>query len=99
MSQDEDRSVIRRFVSPPAFPIVVGPWTTDWTEHVAPQNPGTDSLKALLCNFIVNSGLSVVITVHRSPHARLEKPFKQFRTIHAQRILEILIWSGTEAVD
>src|SRR5438045_2229330 len=41
MSQDEDRNVIRRVVSPPAFPVHVRPGTANWPEHVPSENPCT----------------------------------------------------------
>src|SRR5216684_8762985 len=52
MRQHEDRRVIRRLVAPPALPAAVGPRAPDWTEHVAPKNPGADSGKALLRDFV-----------------------------------------------
>src|SRR6266446_5714381 len=45
MRQHEDRGVIRRLVAPPALPAVVQPWASDRTEHIASENPGTDSGK------------------------------------------------------
>src|SRR4030095_970662 len=46
MRQCEDRRVMR-LVVPPTFPAVVRPWTLNRTKHVAPENPGADSGKAL----------------------------------------------------
>src|SRR5712692_9991713 len=63
MRQHEDGRVIRRPVAPPALPTVVRPRTSDRTEHVAPENPGTDSRKALLRNSVIDPRLSIVITV------------------------------------
>src|SRR6266404_2347410 len=77
MRQDEDRRVIRRLVAPPALPAVVRPRAADGAEHVAPQNPGTDSGKALLGNSVVDSRLSIVVAVHPPPHARMEEPLHQ----------------------
>src|SRR5437879_9424843 len=71
MRQHEDRRVIRRLVAPPALPAVVRPRAPHWTEHVAPENPGTDSGKALLRDSIVDSRLSIVMAVHLPPHARV----------------------------
>src|ERR1700693_3994177 len=59
MRQHEDRRVIRRLVAPPALPAVVRPRASDRTEHVAPENPGTDSGKALLRNSVIDARLSV----------------------------------------
>src|SRR3989454_884575 len=67
MRQHEDGRVIRRLVAPPAPPAVVRPRAPDGTEHVAPENPGTDSGKALLRNSVVDSRLSIVMAVHPAP--------------------------------
>src|SRR3989454_10349452 len=53
MRQREDGRVIRRLFAPPALPAVVRPRAPDRTEQVAPENPGTDSGEALLCNAVV----------------------------------------------
>src|SRR6266446_4969318 len=99
MRQHEDGRVIRRLVAPPALPALVRPRAPDRTEHVAPENPGTDSGKALLRNSVVDSRLSIVMAVHLPPHACIEEPLHQLRAPDAERILEILARPGTVAVD
>src|SRR5438874_1869679 len=99
MRQHEDGRVIRRLVAPPALPAVVRPRASDRTEHVAPKNPGTDSGKALLRNSVIDSRLSILVTVHPPPHACLEEPLHQFRAPDAQRILEILVRPSAVTVD
>src|SRR5207244_11857834 len=99
MRQHEDGRVIRRLVAPPAFPALVRPRAPDRTEHVAPQNPGTDSGKALLSNSVVDSRLSIVMAVHLPPYACMEKPLHQLGAPDAERILELLVRPGTVAVD
>src|SRR6266403_899948 len=69
MRQHEDGRVIRRLVAPPALPAVVRPRAPDWTEHVAPENPGTDSGEALLRDSVVDSRLPIGMAVHLPPHA------------------------------
>src|SRR6266404_4917078 len=91
MRQHEDGRVIRRLVAPPALPALVRPRATDRTEHVAPENPGADSGKALLRNSVIDSRLSIVMATHLAPHARVDEPLHQFRASDAERILEILI--------
>src|SRR6478672_563524 len=46
MRQHVNRAMVRRLVAPPAFPAIVGPRPTNRPEHVAPQDPGADILKA-----------------------------------------------------
>src|SRR5947207_915909 len=99
MRQHEDGRVIRRLVAPPALPAVVRPRASDRTEHVAPKNPGTDSGKALLRNSVIDSRLSILVTVHPPPHACLEEPLHQVRAPDAERIVEILVRPGTVTVD
>src|SRR6266576_2285245 len=99
MRQYEDGRVIRRLVAPPALPAVVRPRAPDMAEHVAPKNPGTDSGKALLRNSVIDSRLSIVITVHSSPYACLEEPLHQFRAPDAERVVVFLVPAGTVAVD
>src|SRR2546430_16512564 len=79
MRQHEDRRVIRRLLAPPALPALVRPRAAHRTEHVAPQNPGTDSGKALLRDSIVDSPLSIGIAVRLPPHARVLEPLHPLR--------------------
>ena len=99
MRQHENRCVIRRLVAPPPLPAIVGPRTSDRTEHIAPENPGADSGKALLGDRVVDSALSIVMSVHPPPRARVKEPFHQLGTVGAERMLKVLIGAGTVAVD
>src|SRR5437879_118933 len=99
MRQHEDGRVIRRLVAPPALAAVVRPRTPDRTEPVAPDDPGTDSGKALLRNSVIDPRLSIVIAVHPAPYACVEEPLHQLRATDAERILEILVRPSTVAVD
>src|SRR5216684_5537486 len=67
MRQHEDGRVIWRLVAPPALPAVIRPRASDGTEHVAPENPGADSGKALLRDSVVDPRLAVVVAVHPAP--------------------------------
>src|SRR5215471_10113302 len=99
MRQHEDGGVIRRFIAPPALPAVVRPRAADGTEHVATENPCADSGEALLRDSVVDSGFSIVVAVHPSPNAGVEKPIHQLGAAHAKRILEILVRPGAVAID
>src|SRR5437879_7892942 len=99
MRQHEDGRVIRRLVAPPALSALVRPRAPDWTEHVAPENPGTDSGKALLRDSVVDSRLPIGMAVHLPPYACIEEPLHQLGAPDAERILEILVRPGTVAVD
>src|SRR2546422_11008149 len=64
MRQHEDGRVIRRLFVPPALPAVVRPPAPDRTEHVAPENPGTDSGQALVGDGLVDPPLSTLKALH-----------------------------------
>src|SRR5262249_40219362 len=61
MGQDKDRNVIRRVVSPPPLPVLVRPRTADGSEHVSPEDPGSNILKATGSEIVVNSGRATVL--------------------------------------
>src|SRR5687768_10346159 len=60
MSQDEDWNVIRRIVSPPAFPVHVRPGTANRSEHVPSENPCPNILKAARGEVFVNPRCAAV---------------------------------------
>src|SRR5204863_7246567 len=96
--QHKDGGVIRRLVAPPALPAVVRPRASYRTEHVAPKNPGADSGKALLRNSVVDPRFPVGVAMHLLPQTRGEKPLHQHGASDAERILEILVRTGTITV-
>src|SRR6266853_178468 len=88
----------RRTSRPPAA-AVARPRAPDRTEHIAPENPGTDSGKALLRYSVVDPRLSTVKALHLPPHPCGEEPLHQLRAPDAERILETLVGPGPVAVD
>lgn len=100
MGQDEDWSMIRRIVSPPAFPVSVRPFPTKGAEHVPPQNPGSDILKATGGEIIVNPGRAAVLAKQGLlKGASRDQPLVQFRAANAERMVEVLIRTGCVAVE
>src|SRR5580658_1205651 len=99
VGQHEHRRVKRGLLAPPAPPAVVGPRTADRTEHVAPKNPGADAGKAALRDAVIDSGLAAVLAVHPAPYACVEKPLHQLKACDAERVLKILVRSGTVTID
>ena len=55
MRQDEDISVIGRIVAPPPA-AVIRPVATDWSEHVAPEYPGSNVLESAPGQVWINFG-------------------------------------------
>jgi hypothetical protein len=87
MSQHEDRRVIRRLVTPPAFPAVIQPWASDGAEHVSTENLGADPGEPLRRDVVIDACFAIFISVHPLPGPRVEEPIKQFRTADSKRIL------------
>src|SRR3954451_5320816 len=54
MSQDESWNVIGWVVSPPAFPVHVGPGTANGSEHVSAENPGAHILEAARSEVVID---------------------------------------------
>ncbi len=99
MGQDEDGSVIRRLRSPPPFPAVIGPGSADGTEHVAAEDPGTDSVQTLRRDFIVDPRFAAFVAMHPLPGPGMEKPLHQAGPADAERMLQILMRSGAVAIE
>src|SRR5581483_8658998 len=94
----ENRGVIRRLVAPPTLPRVVGPRSSHRPEHVPAEDPGAEAGESERCHIVVDSRLTVRLSVHLAPHARLEEPLHQLGSVHAERMLEILIRPGAVTV-
>src|ERR1041385_397422 len=72
MRQDKHRSVIRRFVTPPTFPVLVRPWSPNWAKHVAAENPCSNSSEPLFGHLVIDAGFSVFFAMHVSPDERVK---------------------------
>jgi hypothetical protein len=99
MGKNEDGGVIRRLLPPPASPALIGPWTSDRTEHVPTENPGPDPGQALRRDIVVHTRLAAGIAVHVLPRAGREEPFHQRDPAHPEWIVEILARPRTVPVD
>src|SRR6266550_8683237 len=87
MREHKDRRVIRRLISPPAFPTFIRPRSTHWTKHIPPENICANILKALCGNVVVHTSLAILAAVHPLPGARGKEPIKHFEPAHPERIL------------
>src|SRR4051812_45463483 len=92
--------MIGRLVAPPALPVFIGPGPAHRAEHVAAENPRTEVFEAFLGHGIVDAGLACARgAVHGIEKPGCEKPPHDVGEADAERILQALIWPGTEAVE
>jgi len=85
MCQYESRCVIRRIVTPPAFPLIVWPFTTNRPEHVTAEDEGTETLHRALAEPVIQARFSVVFSEHLTKRARREKPLKKLLASQTKR--------------
>ena len=99
MREDKHGHLVRRVVAPPAFPLIVRPLAADRAEHVAAENPRTETGYAPRRKIIVDARraarASAVLALKRS---RRENPFVQRHAAHAERVREILLRAGAVTV-
>src|SRR5262249_24984475 len=86
-------------VPPPAFPILVRPWAPDRPKHVSAENPGAKVGKPELGHFVIDTCVTIRLSMHATPHTRSEEPLHQFSAIDTQGILKILVWTGAVPVN
>src|SRR6266446_7640984 len=99
MGEHKDRRVIRRVVTPPAFPTLLRPWSAHRAKHIPSKNISADILKTLCGNVVVDAGLAIFIAVHPLPGARGKEPVKHFESANSERVLKILIRPGAVTID
>src|SRR6202051_5100201 len=99
MGQDEHRHVVRRIVSPPALPGMVGPLAADRAEHVSSHDPCAHIFHRLSGEVIVGVGRSPLLADHFVKHPRLEQPVWQLHAANTKLMLQVLIWTRPESVE
>jgi hypothetical protein len=67
MAEYEDRHVKWWIIAPPAFPIIIGPLSTDRPEHVAADDPRADVGKSTRREVIVDARGSLFVSLHFLP--------------------------------
>jgi len=61
MRQHKHIAMKRRILTPPALPVVIGPYPADRTEHVSSYDPGTAIIKPTSGEVVVNTGCAVLL--------------------------------------
>src|SRR5262245_54643118 len=100
VSEDEDWNVIRRIVSPPAFPVHVRPGTANRSEHVPPENPCPNIPKATRGEVFVNPRCAAVLA-KQGPLQRAcrEEPVVQICPANAERVAALLLWDSSVSIE
>jgi hypothetical protein len=97
--ENKYRFVIRRIVTPPALPLVIGPWAADRPEHIASQDPRADPVRRARRKIIVNARRAVLTALHPLKRARGDEPLMQVFATNAQRIIEALIGACAKPIE
>src|SRR5438876_11139260 len=64
VSQDKCWNVIRRLVTPPALPTVIGPRPANRPEHIAAEYPCALIGHTFFGKAVINAGLAAFLTIH-----------------------------------
>src|SRR5688572_9714656 len=97
--EHECRSVIRRILSPPSAPRVIGPRSAYRAEHVATENERTHVRHATLGEVVVDAGGAALALGHLHEHARADQPLVQFLPSLPQWNLFRLVRPGAVAIE
>src|SRR5213593_991327 len=99
MRQHKYGAVVRRVLSPPAAPGVIGPGATNRAEHVASHDPRTDALPKTRRDIVIDAGGAASLTIDALERAGRDEPFVQSFTTDAEGILASLERAGAVAVE
>ena len=99
VGQHEDVVVVRRVVTPPTGPILVGPFAANRSEHVAAHDRRADPGPESGSELVIDPLTPTVFATHLVEHASGDEPVVQSLAADAERIIEALIRSGGVAVD
>src|SRR5439155_6290593 len=99
MRQYKYGAMVRRVLSPPTAPGVIGPRATNWAEHVASHDPGPDALPKMRRDIVIDAGGAAGFTIDALERAGRDKPFVQSFTTAAEGILATLVRASAVAVE
>src|SRR5688572_24565642 len=74
MSEYECWTVIGWVLTPPPFPVIIGPRPATQCEHISPENPRADIGKASHRKIVVYSFVSPFLSVHLAKGGSLDHP-------------------------
>jgi hypothetical protein len=99
MGQYESWRMIRRILTPPAFPLIVRPFSADRSEHVAAEDEGAEALHCTLGEPVIKTRFTAVFSNHLTKSPRWEKPLKDFPASQTERMIQTLSGSRSKAVE
>ena len=89
--QHEDRCVKDGIVTPPAFPLLVGPRAALWSEFVAAHDLGTDTCSPVAGEGFVGAGASARLAMHLAERPCAEKSAQGACFRHVQRAVPRIV--------
>src|SRR5262249_60505399 len=89
MRQDKNGNVIGWVVTPPTLPAQVRPRTANRSEHVPPENPGTDVLETACREVVVDTGRAIATAMGPLKGARRNKPLLQVHPAAADAAVDV----------
>src|SRR5262245_51572441 len=91
--------MIRRLITPPAFPALVRPRPANRSEHIAAEDPRSFALHRLGREIVINARLPAFAPMLFDESLCRKEPLHQLRPANAERIVQGLICSGCKAVE
>ena len=98
VGENESRCMIRRVVSPPALPLVVGPLSANRAEHVAAENEGAEPKHGPGGEIVVDTFRPAFLSEHPVEVPATDMSLEHLGPTLAERIFETLLRSCAEAV-
>lgn len=98
MRQYKHRDVIGWVVTPPPLPVQVGPGTANRSEHVPPENPGTDALEPACREVVIRTRRAIAGAMGPLEGASRNKPVMQVHPADPERVVDVLSRPSSVAV-
>jgi len=99
MRQHKYGTVVRRVLSPPAAPGVIGPRASNRAEHVASHDPGADALPEARRDIVVGAGGAAGFAIDALERAGRDEPVVQRFTTDAEGLLASLERAGAVPIE
>ena len=98
MCQYESWRMIRWIFTPPAFPLIVWPFSTNRSKHVATEDEGAETFHCALGEIVIKTGFPPLFSLHLTESPSWEKPLKDLLAPQAKRVFQTLGGSRSKAI-